>query len=631
MSEPHLAIPRRSTSRRLQVLLLIVIACGGARQSWAQTAQVQWSGIDRVIAFADVHGAYTELHQLLRDAAVLDAEDHWAAGRSHVVSLGDLLDRGADSRKVLDLLMRLQREAQAAGGNLHVLLGNHEVMNLLGDLRYIDAAEYAQYVDLEPAAERERQRAIWQQQCTAPCAPFDQKFPPGYFGHRAAFMPTGKYGQWLLTLPVSIAINDTLFMHAGPSRSLQGLTLQELNTRYRTALTDYLGSAAKLEQAKLLQTGDDYGARAQLASERLAKSSPMGVEPGSSEAASSQPGLRESIRRLEALTNNSLLAESGPNWYRGAALCNEVSESDVLLPLLKQFGVGRLVVGHTPTRNLRVVTRFDGHVVKLDTGMNRAAYKGRASALFMQPSGISVVYAGSGDAVPLEPEGLFVAPNQLDDASVLATLRDGEITVTGPRGPNELDVTVSLGNKRIPAVFQVRNPSAARKEMAAFRLDRLLQLGVVPATIEREVQGQRGVLQARPLKWVTEAEIKQQQVPRGEGWCGAEPQFQILYAFDTLIGNEGRTPESILFDSTDWLVYGTAHDKAFGTTRGLPAYLKAKLPAPGAELLRRISALDDAGLRASLGDLLDARGRSALLSRRDALLALPAAVTATAP
>ncbi len=616
-----MSAPRRFAPRALVAVLLVIFACEGARQAWAQAAQVQWNGIERVIAFADVHGAYTELHTLLRDAAVIDAADRWAAGSSHVVSLGDLLDRGAGSRQVMDLLMRLQGEAQAAGGNLHVLLGNHEVMNLLGDLRYVDADEYAPYADLETAAEREQQRATWQAQCTASCAPFDQKFPPGYFGHRAAFAPAGKYGQWLLSLPVAITINDTLFMHAGPSRSLQGLTLQELDIRYHTALTDYLGSAARLEQAQLLQAGDDYDARPRLATERLAKA----------RAGSAESVLSDAIQRLETTANGSLLTDTGPNWYRGPALCNEVSEADVLLPLLRQFGVARLVIGHTPTRNFRAVTRFDGRVVKLDTGMNHAAYKGRGAALFMESSGLSVRYADSSEAVPLQPEGLFVAPNELDDASVLATLRDGTVTVTGPRGPNELNVSVSLGGRRIPAVFQVRTAGAARREIAAFRLDRLLQLGVVPATAEREVQGQRGVLQARPLKWVTQAQVQQGQASRGEGWCSAEPQFQLMYAFDTLIGNEGRTAESILFDSNDWLVYGTAHERAFGATRGLPAYLKARPPAPGAELRRRLSTLDEAGLRAALGDLLDARGIGAILSRRDALLALPVATQGNPP
>src|ERR1044071_6775839 len=95
----------------------------------------RWSKVERVIAFGDVHGAYDDLIQLLRAAGVVDAELHWAAGTAHVVSTGDLIDRGPGSRQVLDLLMRLQPEAQSAGGMLHVVIGNHEAMNLLGDLR----------------------------------------------------------------------------------------------------------------------------------------------------------------------------------------------------------------------------------------------------------------------------------------------------------------------------------------------------------------------------------------------------------------------------------------------------------------------------------------------------------------
>ncbi len=214
----------------LLAALIAVIACSGPREARAQSAQVQWSGIERVVAFADVHGAYTELLTLLRETGILDAQDRWAAGHTHIVSLGDLLDRGADSRKVMDLLMRLQDEAQAAGGQLHVLLGNHEAMNLLGDLRYVDAGEYAAYGDMEPAAERAQMRQRWEAaQGAGSGTAFDQKFPPGYFGHRAALSPNGKYGQWLLTLPVAIVLNDSLFMHAGPSNILRGMKLQELN------------------------------------------------------------------------------------------------------------------------------------------------------------------------------------------------------------------------------------------------------------------------------------------------------------------------------------------------------------------------------------------------------------------
>jgi Calcineurin-like phosphoesterase len=585
-------------------LALVAIMLSCPRGALAQTVQLQWTGIDRVIAFGDVHGAYNDLHELLRDAGVLDAQDHWAAGHTHVVSLGDLLDRGADSRKVIDLMMRLQVEAQAAGGQLHVLLGNHEAMNLLGDLRYVVPAEFAAYADLESPGDR------------------GSRFPAGYLGKRAAFLPDGKYGKWLLAQPVVIKINDTLFMHAGPANVLRGLSLQELDLRYRTALTDYLGLEFRLEKANLLQVGDEYEARPKLARQRQAAAAASGGAPDAA--------LDDTLRRFEAAAVNPLLSEDGPNWYRGETLCNEVTESDVLLPLLQQYGAARLVTGHTPSRDGRAVTRFDGRVIKLDTGMNRAIYHGHPAALFIEPAGISVRYAGEPNAMPLQPEGLFVAPNELDDAGVLAILRDGEVTVTGPRGPNELSVSVNLGGKRIPAVFLVQDGNATKREVAAYKLDRLMGLGFVPVTVEREVQGQRGVLQGRPLKWVTQADVQQQGL-RGGGWCSTQPQFQMMYSFDTLIGNEGRTPKSILFDSDNWFVYGNSYANAFGAGNGLPAYLNAHPPAPGAEFRRRIGLLSEAGLQAGLGELLSTRELKAILERRDLLLKLPAAAVASSP
>jgi Calcineurin-like phosphoesterase len=341
------------------------------------TAQTQFTGIERVVAFADVHGAYTELVTLLRESGIIDAQDRWSAGRTHVVSVGDLLDRGDDSRKVMDLLMRLQGEARAAGGQLHVALGNHEAMNVLGDLRYVTPGEYAAYTDLESAAERAERRKAWETaQGAAAAAAFDKKFPPGYFGHRAALGPTGKYGQWLLSLPVAVVVNDTLFMHAGPGPVVRGMSLQELNLRYRTALTHYLGLAGRLHEVGLLQDGDEFRARPKLAQERLAARTGAATAAATANGIATDGVLAELVRRFQQAADSELLSADGPNWYRGAALCGEVAESDVLLPLLQQFGVTRLVVGHTPTRDLRAVTRFDGRVVKLDAGMNPAAYKG---------------------------------------------------------------------------------------------------------------------------------------------------------------------------------------------------------------------------------------------------------------
>jgi hypothetical protein len=596
-------------------LTLLAIAAAPAALA-ADDVRYQWQGVERVVAFADVHGAYAELTQLLREAGIIDAQGRWSAGRTHVVSLGDLLDRGADSRKVMDLLMRLQGEAAAAGGRLHVVIGNHEAMNVIGNLRYVVPGEFAAYQDVESAETRAAQLRAWQAVHGPDSATtFAQAFPPGFFGHRAALGPSGRYGKWLLEQPVAIVLNDTLFMHAGPSKALVGMSLPELNQRYRRALDDYLASERPLELAGLLQPDDAFDARPGLAAERLAARAALagGAAP---------PGLAQAVQQFAAADASPMLNQVGPNWYRGPAQCNEVAEADVLEPLLAQLGATRLVIGHTPTRDQRVATRFDGKVVKLDAGMNRAVYRGRAAALQIEDGRMTVRYAGEpGSATPV-PEGLYVAPNELDEATILAALRDGTVTAGAPRAPGAFDVTVEHLGRRFPAVFMSKGTGASRKELAAYRLDRLLRLGLVPATVARDVQGQPGVLQARPEKWVTQGDVQRQSL-RGGRWCALEPQFQLVYAFDSLIGNNARTAETLLFDTDEWYVYVTGHDQAFGTDRNLPAYLKARPPQPGAELRRRLAALDEKSLAAALGDAVDGRARKSIISRRDLLIALP--------
>ena len=606
---------------RLACLALVALVASVQARAADAPAQSAWTGIDKVVAFADVHGSYTDLTGLLVAANVVDAQLHWSAGRTHVVSLGDLLDRGPDSRKVLDLLMRLQGEAASAGGALHVVLGNHEAMNLLGDLRYVATGEYAAFAGEEPAGVRERHRADWVA-LNGPDsgAAFDQKFVPGYFGHRAAFSPDGRYGRWLLALPVVIAVNDTLYMHAGPSPVVGGMGLAEINTRYRTALVEYLGALADIEQAGLVRDSDAFSHRAELAAQRLTA---LARQDGAQQAK-----LAAAVERFRKADESPMLGIDGPNWYRGAALCNEIAEADVLLPILERLGLRRLVVGHTTARDGRVVTRFDGRVVKLDAGMNRRVYQGHPAALVISSGQTAVVYS-DGDAMtaPVPPEGLYVAPDEVADATVSNVLSTGTVTLAQPRVPGTVDAVVEKDGIKVPAVFVAADRDATNRELAAWRLDRLLQLGLVPATAAREVQDRRGYLQARPAKWVTQADVQKQSL-RGGGWCPASAQFELVYSFDSLAGNDGRKAETMLFDAEEWRVLVTGHAQAFGTSKSLPAYLKTRPASPGAEMRRRLAALDEAALAKTLGDLLNEKQRKALLERRDLLLAAPAAAAA---
>jgi len=288
--------------------------------------------------------------------------------------------------------------------------------------------------------------------------------------------------------------------------------------------------------------------------------------------------------------------------------------------MLAGLGVKRLVIGHTPARNLRVASRFDGTVIKLDAGMNRAVFKGHPAALMLEHGDARVLYAdgnGQAEAVPAEP--LYVTSSVTDDALVASILENGNVTVGGTRAPGMLDAVVERDGQRVAAVFFEANSEAASKELAAYKLDRELRLGLVPATVKREVQGKRGILQARPAKWVNQADVEAQSL-RFDGWCALKSQFELMYDFDALIGNEGRSKERILYDASSWMVLLTGHDRAFGTGKGLPSHLEAHPPQPGAEMKRRLTALDAAALERSVGELLTERERSALLARRDRLL-----------
>ena len=78
-----------------------------------------------LIAIGDIHGDFDTFLALLHSIGVVDMGGHWSAGSTHVVQTGDMLDRGAESRLVMELLMRLEKESAAAGGRLHHEEGRH--------------------------------------------------------------------------------------------------------------------------------------------------------------------------------------------------------------------------------------------------------------------------------------------------------------------------------------------------------------------------------------------------------------------------------------------------------------------------------------------------------------------------
>jgi Calcineurin-like phosphoesterase len=112
-----------------------------------------------VIAIGDVHGDFDDFCMILKRVGLIDEKLHWAGGHATLVQTGDLLDRGLKERQALDLMMSLEEEAAKAGGQVVALLGNHEMMNLMGDLRYVTPELYASFST--PDSDARRRTGWW--------------------------------------------------------------------------------------------------------------------------------------------------------------------------------------------------------------------------------------------------------------------------------------------------------------------------------------------------------------------------------------------------------------------------------------------------------------------------------------
>src|SRR5688572_28492471 len=121
--------------RLIAVLGVVVLVAATGNVSRGQTADnsCDVTTTERVVAIGDVHGAHDQFVAILRAAGLIDGRSRWRGGRAILIQTGDVFDRGTDSRKSVDLLRRLERDARSAGGRVIALMGNHEVMRLVGD------------------------------------------------------------------------------------------------------------------------------------------------------------------------------------------------------------------------------------------------------------------------------------------------------------------------------------------------------------------------------------------------------------------------------------------------------------------------------------------------------------------
>jgi hypothetical protein len=291
----------------------------------------------------------------LQAAGLVDKRGKWIGGETHLVQTGDIPDRGPDTVKIIEHLGKLAKQASKKGGRVHSLIGNHEAMNVYGDLSYVTPAEYEFFVTRNSEALRDRYYELVMQnlQQTDPESfaklpenyreLWDKNHPLGWVEHRQAWSPAwnpeAELAAWVLDRKVAIQINDLIFLHGGISGFYCQNTLQSLTEKVVNAL-----------------------------------------------------------RNFDPVNPGIVVDEFGPLWYRGLAGIKPVAAPETVQAVLEQHGASHIVIGHTPTGGA-IWPRYQGRVIQIDTGIS-SAYGGHVAYLEITPGHIYAGYPGGKIELP---------------------------------------------------------------------------------------------------------------------------------------------------------------------------------------------------------------------------------------
>jgi len=159
---------------------------------------------EKMLVLSDIEGEFAAFRRLLEGGGVIGPQLQWTFGKGHLVLCGDLFDRGTDVTACLWLLYKLEDEARAAGGYVHLVLGNHEIMNLSEDTRYV----HPKYQHVAHMA----------------ALPYTE-----------LYSVNAELGRWLRTKNIMEKIGDFLFLHAGASATLNasGMSIGRINRKAR--------------------------------------------------------------------------------------------------------------------------------------------------------------------------------------------------------------------------------------------------------------------------------------------------------------------------------------------------------------------------------------------------------------
>ncbi len=577
-------------TKRLLGLVLFLLA--GAVLHPAEDTPYVWRDVARIIAVGDVHGDYENFVSILRGVGLVGESLAWTGGATHLVQTGDVMDRGPEARKIFDLLMRLEKEAPAAGGMVHVLLGNHEEMNIAGiALDYPDYVTVDQFLSFLPddyrtAKDKEYLAGLApEERARAEANGLDISYDRAYRAYwqnlvrrndeaRSAYVRGFNeiYGKWLLQKNAVIMIDDIIFVHGGISQKYSEMNLGEINSTLRQELAFFQGR------------------------QRHPQSMGRPFRP------------------------KIVYDSDGPLWFRGLATSSEAASRREVDRILSNLGAKAIVIGHTFTAagggspivaGVSQISRFDGRIFVIDTGISHA-YGGVPSALLID-SGRFSLWEPEGLAAPLKQAEVLEpkAPPLSDDIELfLRTAAVADVRKTALAGRTEpWKVSLEKGGVVRQALFKYIDrrrpeplPDSFRYELAAYAISKDLDLTLVPPVVERTIEDVPGSLQAFIEGTITEADRQERRIELPDA-AAFDSAMADLRVFVNLVFDPCRNDRDTLIRPKTGQVYRVDFAQAFDISHGL---------VPGCDIVRcsrhlflKLLTWDDKRAAARLGPYLN--------------------------
>ncbi|MBT5874412.1 MAG: hypothetical protein HOH43_13420 [Candidatus Latescibacteria bacterium] len=616
----------------------------------------------RIVAIGDVHGDVDALVSILKETGLVDEGRNWTGGDAVLVQVGDLIDRGLKDSEVLDLYMALEQQSAAAGGQVVVLLGNHEVMNLMGDLRYV--SNYAPFAD---AASEDRRQAAYSEYANwrahraevlgkpAPSltAEDEQAWMAshyrGFVEREAAFGPEGKYGAWLRDHSTIARFGDYVFVHGGLSPSLADHSLDSLNEEIAGDIDRFDGIKASLvEDGVFLRTSTLQEMLEASRQERDLLQSKSSLTDGERDRLSAVKDLLGHMKWMS-------WRPDGPTWFRGFNDWKDAKAQDHLTKLRAAYGENvRFVSGHSVMKNKKIHARFDNTVFLIDTGMSAMYYRGKPSALEIKNDGIAAVYRLSGET--------FIEPTVMDapqatrppiavvpavnpriwwdakgqplpfrtDAEVMDFMRTADVVSIEDIGEGVTKPKKLLLEKdgiQMNAIYRYVSKTytagdiglqEARDdcifECAAYALSGVLGINNIPPVISRRIDGKKGTVQIWVEHAMTEKDRRKKGIQPFDPVRWAQ-DWQMVEMFDNLIYNDDRNTGNIIIDQTFtvWMIDHTRAFRAFSELRESPEKYLKQIEVG---VWDRLQTVEDLSIKEALQPFLQSYEIDGLLKRR---------------